>query len=191
MTAQTKTTLSGRVILALIALAFFGPMALAMWMYFSGQDVELGANHGTLLEPIVNVYETLPDTALADVSDVPWRLVYKNIDECDQRCREALYTSRQSRTMLGREMDRIVRVFLHGSALPDTLFLQAEHADVIALSDQALADLLAAKTPENLTSGGYYLIDPIGNLVLYFPPGIDPKEMVSDIKRLLRISQIG
>jgi hypothetical protein len=178
-------------ILALIALAFFGPMALAMWMYFSGQDVELGANHGALLEPIVNVYDTLPDSGLADVSDVPWRLIYKNTDDCGQPCRQALYLSRQSRTMLGREMDRVARVFLHGPALPDTLFLESEHADLLLLSDQALSELLASKTPGDLSSGGYYLVDPIGNLVLYFPPEIDPKAMVSDIKRLLRISQIG
>ena len=45
--------------------------------------------------------------------------------------------------------------------------------------------------PEALPAGGFYLVDPLGNLVLYFEPGMNPKDMVADIKRLLRISQIG
>lgn len=191
MTAQSKTTMSGRMVLILIALAFFGPMALAMWMYFSGQDVELGANHGVLLEPIVNVYEMFPGSELASISDAPWRLVYNNVEACADECREALYVSRQSRAMLGREMDRVSRVFLHGTVTPDMLFLQSEHSDISSLSDQDLSESLATKTPDAQAVGGFYLVDPIGNLVLYFPPDIDPKDMVSDIKRLLRISQIG
>ena len=39
--------------------------------------------------------------------------------------------------------------------------------------------------------GGYYLVDPHGNLVMYFGPDIDPRDMVDDIKRLLKLSRIG
>ena len=189
MTASKKTGASGRTILFLIALAFFGPMALAMWMYFSGQDVELGANHGLLLEPFDNVAEASPE--LRETVTAPWVLAYVNRGDCGDKCRDALYLSRQSRTMLGREMDRLDRLFLHGSVEPDTLFLDQEHSDLARLQSAGLADALTQKTPEDVASGGFYLIDPIGNLVLYFPPDINPKDMVADIKRLLKISQIG
>jgi hypothetical protein len=39
--------------------------------------------------------------------------------------------------------------------------------------------------------GGVYLIDPLGNLVMYFPPDLDPKDAVRDIKHLLKLSNIG
>ena len=35
------------------------------------------------------------------------------------------------------------------------------------------------------------LMDPQGNLVLYYPPGFDPYGLVKDLKHLLKVSQIG
>jgi hypothetical protein len=93
--------------------------------------------------------------------------------------------------MLGKEMDRVRRIFLHGESLPDTVFLAAEHQGLISLSDNDLSKLLNQKKPSELAAGGYYLIDPHGNLVMYFHPGIRPGDMIDDIKRLLRLSRIG
>lgn len=186
-----STKSSGKLTIALIALAFFGPMAIAVYMYYSGQDVELGANNGALLEPIVNLVDTLPESELAETAPGKWRLVYANEAACDEACRDALYTTRQSRKMLGREMDRVERIFLHGDSAPDTLFINQEHAGLVTFQDGELVRVLENKRPEALPAGGFYLVDPLGNLVLYFEPGINPKDMVADIKRLLRISQIG
>ncbi len=189
--ATTKTGSSGKVTLVLVFLAFFGPMALAMWMYFSGQEVKLGASKGTLLEPIVNINDSL-DAPEALQSDEPmWMLVYTNDADCDETCVQTLYIQRQSRKMLGREMDRLGRVFLHGETAPDTLFIESEHDDLWTGQDAALSSLLVSKLPADEPSGGYFLIDPIGNIVLYFRPDMDPKDMVSDIKKLFKISQIG
>jgi hypothetical protein len=93
--------------------------------------------------------------------------------------------------MLGREMDRVERVFLHGDAPLDTLYIQAEHEGLVALAETPLADFLVNRIPPDVPPNGYFLVDPLGNLVLYFPPGINPRDMVSDIKRLLRLSRIG
>ncbi len=187
----TKTGSSGRVTLILVALAFFGPMALAMWMYFSGQEVKLGASNGTLLEPIVNINDTVPQPEALQSEEPLWVLAYVNEADCDEACVQTLYIQRQSRKMLGREMDRLGRVFLHGDSLPDTLFIESEHDDLWTGQDAALSSLLVSKLPEGEPAGGYFLIDPIGNIVLYFRPDMDPKDMVSDIKKLFKISQIG
>lgn len=93
--------------------------------------------------------------------------------------------------MLGKDMDRLIRVFLRGDTAPDTVFLAAEHAGLITMEDAGLQILLDEKRPANLQGGGFYLIDPLGNLVMYFRPDIDPSDMISDIKRLLRLSRIG
>ncbi|MEM9401093.1 MAG: hypothetical protein AAGA44_01255 [Pseudomonadota bacterium] len=189
--ATTKTASSGKVTLILVFLAFFGPMALAMWMYFSGQEVKLGASNGTLLEPIVNINDTLPAVDALQSEEPLWRLAYVNEAECDEACVETLYIQRQSRKMLGREMDRLERLFLHGDLTPDTLFIESEHGDLWTGQDAALSSLLTSKLPAGEPTGGYFLIDPIGNIVLYFRPDMDPKDMVSDIKKLFKISQIG
>jgi len=188
---QRKTTWA-RLQLLLIAAVFFGPLAVAAWMYYGGDlRPESHTNHGALLRPIVNVIGQLPASTIVKPGNRYWVLVYSNDDECDATCENALYTMRQSRQMLGKEMDRLLRVFLHGESSPDTVFLATEHAGLVTLRDIELAALLDSKKPVTLAAGGYFLIDPLGNLVMYFEPGMDPSDMVEDIQRLLKLSRIG
>jgi hypothetical protein len=184
---------SGRLQLILIALVFLGPLALAAWLYFGGSALAPGgrSNHGVLLEPIVTLDEALPDSPVAALHEETWLLIYPHAGACEESCRDQLYTLRQSRLMLGKEMDRLQRVFLHGDIPPDTVFLAEEHADMVALQDAELQALLEAKRPAGLAAGGFYLVDPLGNLVMYFGPDIDPYDMVDDVKHLLRLSRIG
>ena len=175
-----------RVQLALIALVFLGPLAVAAWLYMQGSSPSGRTNHGTLLEPIVSV-----SAHLTAVSERSWVLLYRNPDACDEPCREALYTTRQARLMLGKQMDRVQRVFLHGDSPPDTVFLADEHPGLITIEDSELDALLNNKRPADLPAGGFYLIDPLGNLVLYFRPDLNPSEMVDDVKHLLKLSRIG
>ncbi len=191
MTEGTKPR--GQLQLALLASIFLGPLIFAAWLYYGGEALqpEGKANHGVLLEPIVSLREAAPGSALFEGEEPYWRLVYVNTAACDDDCRNGLYTIRQIRLMLGREMDRVERVFLHGEAPLDTLFIEAEHEGLVTLGETSLAEYLPGRLPAETPGNGYYLVDPLGNLVLYFPPGITPRDMVSDIKRLLRLSRIG
>lgn len=183
----------GRLQLLLLAAIFFGPLVLAAWLYLKGEGLqpEGRTNHGALLEPIVTLSDVLPESAIVEHNPAHWLLTYANAGVCDEACVAALYTTRQSRLMLGREMDRLKRVFLHAEIAPDKVFLADEHEDLIAASDAALIAVLEGERPESLAAGGFFLIDPLSNLVLYFPPDIDPGDMVDDIKRLLKLSRIG
>ena len=191
MTTDKKSR--GRMQLLLVAAVFIGPLALAAWLYFAGQDLtpEGRTNSGVLLQPIVNLPEALPESPLHAHNDGHWVLLYANPAACDEACEFSLFTLRQSRLMLGKEMDRLVRVFLHGDSAPDTVLLANEHEGLITLQDSSLNDLLTNKRPADLEAGGYFLLDPLGNLVLYFRPDIDPSSMVGDIKHLLELSRIG
>ncbi len=184
---------AGRLQLLMLAGIFFGPLIAAAWLYLAGDELqpEGRTNHGALLEPIVSVLDQLPDSPLHAHNEGHWILLYADAGACEEACRQALYTIRQSRLMLGREMERLKRVFLHGESAPDTVFLADEHEGLATIADRNLAALLDRKRPESIASGGYYLIDPLSNLVLYFPPDIDPSDMVDDIKRLLKLSRIG
>ena len=187
-----KKTTWARVQMLLIASVFLGPLVVAAVMYYSGALQPAGrTNHGELLEPIINAAEALPGSIIAEQGDGHWVLAYVNQDDCDSACVSGLHTIRQSRKMLGKEMDRVVRVFLHGDTTPDTVFLESEHAGLIAASDNDLVALLNNKKPAAAEAGGYYLLDPLGNLVMYFEPNIDPADMVEDIKHLLKFSRIG
>lgn len=181
----------GRLQFLLIAALFFGPLLVATWLYYGGDALqpEERVNHGTLLEPIVSLVDAAPASRLHESRT--WHLLYAEDGECDENCRKALYTLRQSRLMLGKEMDRLERVFLHGDEAPDNLLDAEEQRGLVALHDPALRAVLDDKRPESMPAGGFYLIDPHGNLVLYFSPDINPRDMVDDIKRLLKLSRIG
>ena len=176
MTTEQPNKPRGRGQLILLAAVFFGPLIVASWLYYGGESMqpEGRANAGALLEPITHIPDVLPETLLFEQAEGRWLLVYNDRNACAEECRDALYTIRQSRLMLGREMDRILRIFLHGETPPDTLFLAEEHEGLVTLADADLSELLDDKRPGELADGGYYLVDPRGNLVMYFHPDIDP-----------------
>ncbi|HEX7719624.1 MAG TPA: hypothetical protein VF389_07455 [Woeseiaceae bacterium] len=188
---------TGRRKLALVAAVFAVPLVFAIFLYFGGESLQPTArsNHGALLEPIVNVHESLNSSvrssAFSDAAKDHWVLLYSNEQVCEEDCRDALYTLRQSRLMLGNDMSRLVRVFLHGESPPDTVFIEQQHAGLIALQDRELSRFLASRRPSQLAPGGYFLVDPLGNLVMYFPADIVPGRMVDDIEHLLELSRIG
>jgi hypothetical protein len=184
---------AGRKQLLLLAAIFIGPLLIAFLLYFKGAALqpEGRTNHGELLEPIVAIRDSLPESPLLQHTEEHWVLLYANERACDERCRESLHALRQTRLMIGREMDRVQRVFLHGAEPPDTVFLDAEHKGLAVIRDEQLSGLLRDKRPQQLAPGGLYLIDPLSNVVLYFSPDVDPQDVVSDVKRLLKLSRIG
>jgi hypothetical protein len=115
-----------------------------------------------------------------------WSLLIPAPGACDAACQQSLYATRQARTIQGREMERVQRIWLvSDDAVPDPALLQ-QHPDVqvVRVARDALAKLPAG-------AARIYLLDPLGNLVLAFPADPDIKRMAKDIERLLRASRIG
>ena len=184
---------AGRLQLVLIALVFFGPLFLAAGMYFTGASFQPAGrtNNGDLLQPAIPIADELPDSSLLDNIGGRWLLIYSNSGACEDACKRALYILRQSRLTLGNDMDRLGRVLLRGESAPDTVVPGENYAGTIILIDDALGEWLQDKRPEAAAPGGYFLVDPLGNLVMYFSPEIDPGAMLDDIEHLLELSRIG
>lgn len=190
MTQQTSR--GGRIQIGIMALVFFGPLVVATWMYMSGQFTPAsGTNHGSLFTPVVSLADELPSSAIVQGADGHWRLLYMQRGECDRGCEDSLYRQRQIRLMLGNDMERIERVFLHGDAPPDKVLADEQQRGLISINDNALATLLEEKRDAAQAPGGLYLVDPLNNLVMYFAPGLDPREVVDDLEHLLELSRIG
>ena len=182
----------GRIQLILIMLFFLGPLIVAWWMYFGQIWQPAGrTNKGELLDPVINLWERQRAPAPIAESGDKWLMIYANTAPCDENCRQSLHMLRQSRLVLGNKMTRVHTVFLHGDSPPDKVFLEEQHQGLITIRDDGLFQVLTETGPGDTQPGGIYLVDPLGNLVMYFPPDLDPGDMVDDIKHLLEFSRIG
>ena len=177
----------------LVALVFALPLVAAVWLYY-GENAPRPAgrtNHGLLIQPVARLPDELGASPLLAAVRDHWALVYVADGACDAACRDALYRQRQVRLMLGNDMNRVRRVLLHGPEAPDTLFLETEQAGLIALEEPAARQLLKDLRPRSAEPGGLWLVDPLGNAIMYFPAGILPRDLVEDLEHLLELSRIG
>jgi SCO1/SenC len=192
--ADRKRT--SRLIPALVALLFFGPLALAIVMYYVGGDQWRPSGsvaHGTLLSQPRTLpmgVMILPDGATADFGG-KWSLLYVGRGDCDDACKESLYRTRQVRRALGKEASRVQRFFVSTSGAPNPGFLAADHPGLLVLPDGLASRDSVLATLGEFAEGDVFIADPLGNVVLRFPAGSAMKDMHEDLALLLKASQIG
>jgi hypothetical protein len=139
-TAPEAVRRGRRQLLALAAL-FFVPLAIAFWMYYGPTDWRPSgdASKGDLIEPARPLAE-IALTTMDGEATAPsllrgkWTMLYVGDGLCDDRCRKALYLTRQSRIALNKDMDRVQRVFLVTGRCCDRGFLATEHPDLVVAS---------------------------------------------------------
>lgn len=138
-------------------------------------------NYGTFVSPALTVRDLdLRDGMGLPVTEtVTWYLWVVTGDVCDEACRNALHQLRQLHVLLNRDAARVQRALVTATGRHD-----AELAETYPRLAFLRADLAALAT-------GIYIVDPLGNLVLYYPMSDAGKPVLEDLKRLLKVSQIG
>lgn len=191
----------GRLIFLLLAVLFFAPLIGAYLVYFGPDDWTPSGRtaHGQLVDPAKPLPEELRFRVAG--SDEPvdlaqqWTLLHVEDGVCGEPCGERLWQTRQMHTLLHRRRDRVRRAVL----VEDSAQAQAkraataeEHPQLLWLSlqpdqrrqfDQWLGELPVANP--------VLIIDPLGNFMLYYGDELPLKGMLSDIKRMLKLSNIG
>ena len=185
-THKRKLFLLMTVMIALIALSYI----LFYWGAPSGS-----VNYGELIK----VKKALPDVALRKTNGVTfnisqlrgkWIMLVVDSGECGESCRKKLYYMRQVRLMQKNEMERIERVWLIDDDKIPEASIKEDFKGTIFINAQD--NKLLKEIPAKISRHDHiYMIDPLGNLMMRFPKDIDPSKMAKDIKRLLKVSQIG
>ncbi len=185
---------------ALIGLAalFFVPLLGAFWLYYLGGWRPAGStNHAELISPVITLepvalYDLDGKTASVDIFKEKWSLVHVADGRCNTECRDALWMMRQTRLLLAEDMDRVQRVYIAVGDCCDREFLSQEHAGLIALQavDQA-AEQWLQNFPVTEGTPYIYIVDPLGNLMMRFDIRENPKGLLSDLEKLLKLSHIG
>ena len=175
----------------LVALAVFGPFGLAALVYYSpwGRDwlPQLPGQRELLRAPV-----TLPAEWLPGRPGVASRLapdLCKN-DSVRAAMRAGCWTgSRRVQQALGKDQERVQRALWHAGETPP-LPADAE-LRVQRLDEGSGPRVAAALGPERIGSGRVYVADPRGNVILSYPAGVEQKELLRDLKRLLAGSGTG
>jgi hypothetical protein len=184
---MTDKAPAGRRLLYLLIAMFFVPVAVAFYMYYGSDWRPVGqTNHGELLAPV----KALPPGAEA-MRD-KWSIVYVGAGACDEACREALVFARQTRLSLNQDMKRVDRYFIATGACCDLQYLDTQHQGLkrIEVPDAAGSALVSA-FPARDREHSLFIVDPLGNLVMRYDVREPPKGLLTDLRKLLKLSHIG
>ncbi len=188
---------STTVVFMLCAL-FIGPLILA-WYLYNKHDLlgEGTVNHGQLITPPFSIQQ-LPITAdngnsLSQQSwNGKWTLLYYNPGQCGTPCQNALAHLNQIQQAVGKNSNRIEKVVVsNASFTPKTekILAATPHANIlhykVKLDDHASIKNLQLK------AGDFYIIDPMGNVMMHYKKSIQRGYILTDLERLLKVSQIG
>jgi len=184
---------------------FFGPLFFAMWLFYVPNSwmSSKTQNHGTLIEPA----QPLEKFELASVDgdawsheqfSGKWTLLYIGDETCDLYCEAGLFKMRQVRLTLGRDSERVQRKYL---GLTKGLNKQQDRQEIekifskyhrmkVAWFDKQVVDKSLPQFKE-FPIHQIYIIDPLGNLMMWYSKDATSKGMKKDLKRLLKVSKIG
>lgn len=197
--------LNSRQVLVLLMLLFLAPTFVAWVMHRTGDGwrPDGTTNRGTLVHPArpleLSRDIVLGEQPLRDYLQGRWTLVYIGDADCDNDCRENLYKIRQVRIAQNENMKRVQRLYIVSRGVFDedvSAYLAEEQGglDIIQPGtgqfDQ-FEKLFAIDAAPVGSAERVYIVDPLGNLMMYYQPDADAGGMLKDLKKLLKYSRIG
>ncbi len=198
MTATPETRRIGRWTLVGLFALFFAPLLFAMgWYALAPGYTPPSASNGTLIEPAqplepFRLESGTGETLTLDGLRGQWTLVHFVPKRCDEACRERLYETRQVRDALGEDRSRVRRLIVAGAgpSTPGLRDLLEEHPRLVVMQGDGRGDF-GGQFPADGGNGTVFLVDPLGNLMMRFAPGLPPGDMLEDLEKLLKLSRIG
>lgn len=188
---------SGRLKMLLVLLACAAPVLASYFTFYVVKPSGGGAAYGTLIHPTVD----MPALGGTDLEGRPvplaslqhqWLIVAVGGGDCSPACEQRLFMQRQLREMLGRERDRVDKLWLVTDDRPVApalrAALQATPAmNIVRLPRAQVAAWLAPAAGHDLDDH-LYLVDPMGRWMMRMPTEPDPAKVKRDLDRLLRAS---
>ncbi|MDT8388752.1 MAG: hypothetical protein RQ736_14715 [Thiogranum sp.] len=195
-----------RLSLILLFSVFAAPVFLAWMVFYVFPDWRPSgaSNHGELVEPL----RPLPAFQLGTLSGEAidetflrgkWTLVYLHGGSCAKPCIQQLYQIRQARLAQGKNIDRLQRLMFWIPQNADASDMKelASHFPgvvIVPLANAQPAELVAPfalDAQSAVAAERVYLVDPLGNLMMYYEADADPHGMVEDLEKLLKWSGLG
>ena len=187
----------GRLRMLLVLAVCAAPVLASYFTYFVIRP-QARSNYSDLITPTRSLPDGLALTQLdgkavtARSLHGQWLLVSVGPSTCDQSCEQRLFMQRQLREMLGRERDRVDKVWFITDSAPLAPALAAAvgatpAVTALRVDREALAQWLAPAAGHALEDH-LYLVDPMGEWMMRMPTEPDPAKVKRDLEKLLRAS---
>jgi hypothetical protein len=200
---DSRRTSAGRLKMLLVLAVCAAPVLASYFTYYVIRP-EGRRNYGELIDPqrplpaITATDATSADKQRINLPDLrgQWLLVSVSGGACDAACEKNLYLQRQLRESLGREKDRLDRVWFvtDDAPLRPELMSALSQATVLRVDRDQLAQWLVPGAGHAIGEH-LYLVDPMGNWMMRFPPAgsreVDlnaAKNIKKDLDRVMRAS---
>ena len=177
-----------RLYLLLIILSFAGPLILATFMYKYSDLIPVPEpkSNGNLITPVITISQE--DDFANILKNKKWTFMYVYEDEtCDLLCEATLYMMQQVRESVGRERSRIKNILV----VNDRFNNDGNHKIIKKYNKIKLLEVLNVNFFKKLKKNHLYIIDPLGNIFIYYDKDFSAKGLKKDIKKILKISRIG
>ncbi|CEL26809.1 hypothetical protein [Pseudomonas fluorescens] len=176
----------GRMQLLLIVLGVVGPMLLATGMYKLQFWVPEGRSyHGELL----GNGQTRADIGV-QADEQRWQMLVTAPKDCSVDCQQLVYLARQIQIGLGREAGRATHALAAAQPLSSDYDAKLTR-EYPQLQRYPLDAATFGKTTGDNATPQLWIIDPHGNLVLRYGPNLKGKDLLNDLRHLLKLSNIG
>ena len=195
-TDMAQRTKNGRWKMLMVLLLCASPVIASYFAYYVIRP-EGRRNFGELVNPQrivpnLSAIASNGDSVNLQTLTGQWLLVSVSGGACDALCQKHLYLQRQLRESLGKEKDRLDWIWLVSDVAPiaPAILPALKDATVLRLPAAQIATWMQPAQGQQL-SDHLYLIDPMGNWMMRFPPGLDAaaaKKAKSDIDRVVRAS---
>ncbi len=161
--------------LYLLAAIFILPMMMGWFLYHYRAHFHFNTtNLGVLVNPPISVHEWYATNETKEGKK--WGVMFVDKGVCDVSCNDINYQLHQVQKALGANRERVQVLTVHGH---DTI--------VENLKTQFVVHGNASFEPTDKI----YLIDPDGNLFMYYIGETNPMNVLKDLKKVLEVSQIG
>ncbi|MBM7062607.1 hypothetical protein JQX08_17980 [Pseudomonas sp. UL073] len=177
----------GRWQLILLLMVALGPMLLATAMYKWRFWVPDSRNyHGVLVGGSENRAALGVDAG----DEARWQLLVTAPEGCAKACQELVYLARQINIGLARDATRASHALASSETLPVD-FAELIERDYPQLQRYSL-DRQQYDSGDAADSAAHlWIVDPHGNLVLRYDSGVNGKDVLIDLRLLLKLSNIG
>ncbi len=184
---------------------FVAPILIGTLLFFNLEKLGIkkgSVNYGTLIQPAfpAKIYNLMQGDKKAPRENTlakKWTMLYIEQGNCDSLCLERLLLIKRIRLLMNEQMRRVRTVFVSKAATirlvskkenPDLVLTNLAHTPAAANENPSM---FLKQFPE-LNKNPIYLLDPLGNLMMYYPQ-VKPnaKKMIKDLQKLLKYSHLG